>query len=90
MQGCREKTDKFNPNPKDWSAFRSTDYGYTRMQLVNTTHLYLEQVSDDQVRRLAQHTHKHSRGEGMRLDENLSQCCLIDNKDFLMSSSMER
>lgn len=46
--GCRERTDKFNPNPKDWSAFRSTDYGYTRMHLVNTTHLYLEQVSDDQ------------------------------------------
>ncbi|XP_042243976.1 acid phosphatase type 7 [Thunnus maccoyii] len=46
--GCREKTDRFNPNPKDWSAFRSTDYGYTRMQVVNATHLYLEQVSDDQ------------------------------------------
>uniref|UniRef100_A0AAQ4NQ99 Purple acid phosphatase n=1 Tax=Gasterosteus aculeatus aculeatus TaxID=481459 RepID=A0AAQ4NQ99_GASAC len=46
--GCREKTDRFNPNPKEWSAFRSTDYGYTRMQVVNGTHLYLEQVSDDQ------------------------------------------
>ncbi|TMS21777.1 Acid phosphatase type 7 [Larimichthys crocea] len=46
--GCRERTDRFNPNPKDWSAFRSTDYGYTRMQLVNATHIYLEQVSDDQ------------------------------------------
>lgn len=48
-QGCKEKTDTFNPNPKEWSAFRSTDYGYTRMQVVNSTHLYLEQVSDDQV-----------------------------------------
>ncbi|XP_067099951.1 acid phosphatase type 7 isoform X1 [Osmerus mordax] len=46
--GCREKHDQFNPNPKDWSALRSTDYGYTRMQVVNNTHLYLEQVSDDQ------------------------------------------
>ncbi|CAJ1073764.1 acid phosphatase type 7 [Xyrichtys novacula] len=46
--GCRERTDRFNPNPKEWSAFRSTDYGYTRMQVVNATHLYLEQVSDDQ------------------------------------------
>lgn len=46
--GCREKTDVFNPNPKEWSALRSTDYGYTRMQVVNATHLYLEQVSDDQ------------------------------------------
>ncbi|XP_020775077.1 acid phosphatase type 7 [Boleophthalmus pectinirostris] len=45
--GCRERTDKFNPNPKQWSAFRSTDYGYTRMQVVNGSHLYLEQVSDD-------------------------------------------
>ncbi|XP_034051439.1 acid phosphatase type 7 isoform X2 [Thalassophryne amazonica] len=46
--GCRERTDKFSPNPKPWSAFRSTDYGYTRMQVFNNTHLYLEQVSDDQ------------------------------------------
>lgn len=49
LQGCREKTDRFNLNPKEWSALRSTDYGYTRMQVVNTTHVYLEQVSDDQV-----------------------------------------
>lgn len=49
LQGCREKTDTFNPDPKDWSAFRSRDYGYTRMQVVNASHLYLEQVSDDQV-----------------------------------------
>lgn len=49
LQGCREKTDTFNPSPKDWSAFRSRDYGYTRMQVVNASHLYLEQVSDDQV-----------------------------------------
>ncbi|CAL8295158.1 unnamed protein product [Arctogadus glacialis] len=47
--GCKEKTDRFNPNPKDWSAFRSTDYGYTHMQVVNHTHLYLGQVSDDQA-----------------------------------------
>ncbi|MGH0130881.1 UNVERIFIED_CONTAM: hypothetical protein FKN15_018344 [Acipenser sinensis] len=48
--GCREKHDGFIPAPRDWSAFRSTDYGYTRMQILNSTHLYLEQVSDDQVR----------------------------------------
>ncbi|ROL51305.1 Acid phosphatase type 7 [Anabarilius grahami] len=46
--GCREKHDGFIPKPRDWSAFRSTDYGYTRMRLINSTHLYLEQVSDDQ------------------------------------------
>ncbi|XP_030641288.1 acid phosphatase type 7 [Chanos chanos] len=46
--GCREKHDGFIPKPREWSAFRSTDYGYTRMQVINSTHLYLEQVSDDQ------------------------------------------
>ncbi|XP_060789936.1 acid phosphatase type 7 [Neoarius graeffei] len=46
--GCREKHDGFIPKPRDWSAFRSTDYGYTRMHLINSTHIYLEQVSDDQ------------------------------------------
>ncbi|KAJ8290422.1 hypothetical protein GJAV_G00012650 [Gymnothorax javanicus] len=46
--GCREKHDGFIPEPRNWSAFRSTDYGYTRLQVLNHTHLYLEQVSDDQ------------------------------------------
>ncbi|XP_072545878.1 acid phosphatase type 7 isoform X3 [Salminus brasiliensis] len=49
--GCREKHDGFIPKPRDWSAFRSTDYGYTRMHLINSTHIYLEQVSDDQISR---------------------------------------
>ncbi|KAG2457817.1 ACP7 phosphatase, partial [Polypterus senegalus] len=47
--GCREEHDGFVPKPREWSAFRSTDYGYTRMQVLNSTHLYIEQVSDDQV-----------------------------------------
>uniref|UniRef100_A0AAY4BS28 Purple acid phosphatase n=2 Tax=Denticeps clupeoides TaxID=299321 RepID=A0AAY4BS28_9TELE len=47
--GCRERTDPFIPTPRDWSAFRSSDYGYARMQVFNSSHLYLEQVSDDQV-----------------------------------------
>ncbi|MBN3304980.1 acid phosphatase type 7 isoform X2 [Amia ocellicauda] len=46
--GCREKHDGFIPKPRDWSAFRNTDYGYTRMQIENATHIYLDQVSDDQ------------------------------------------
>uniref|UniRef100_A0A674BB08 Acid phosphatase 7, tartrate resistant (putative) n=1 Tax=Salmo trutta TaxID=8032 RepID=A0A674BB08_SALTR len=35
-------------NPRDWSAFCNTDNGHTCMHVHNTTHLYLEQVSDDQ------------------------------------------
>ncbi|KAL0280763.1 UNVERIFIED_CONTAM: hypothetical protein PYX00_001966 [Menopon gallinae] len=45
--GCNEFVDKFINNPKPWSAFRSSDYGYTRLTAFNKTHLYLEQVSDD-------------------------------------------
>ncbi|XP_076833780.1 acid phosphatase type 7 isoform X2 [Brachyhypopomus gauderio] len=52
LKGCREKHDGFIPKPRDWSAFRSADYGYTRMQLLNSTHIYLEQVSDDQSGRV--------------------------------------
>ncbi|KAM3829425.1 acid phosphatase type 7 isoform 3-T5 [Vipera latastei] len=46
--GCVEQLDPFIPDPRDWSAVRIEDYGYTRMQIVNKTHLWLEQVSDDQ------------------------------------------
>ena len=30
-------------------AFTSSDYGYTRMTIVNSAHIDLEQVSDDKV-----------------------------------------
>ncbi|XP_013772685.2 acid phosphatase type 7-like [Limulus polyphemus] len=45
--GCQERHDPFVANPPPWSAFRNADYGYTRMQVINNTHLSLEQVSDD-------------------------------------------
>lgn len=49
LQGCKEDITPFLlPQPR-WSAFRSTDYGYTRMQVFNDTHMHLEQVSDDKV-----------------------------------------
>uniref|UniRef100_A0A8D0H3S7 Purple acid phosphatase n=1 Tax=Sphenodon punctatus TaxID=8508 RepID=A0A8D0H3S7_SPHPU len=46
--GCKERLDPFVPELRDWSAMRIEDYGYTRMEIVNRTHLHLEQVSDDQ------------------------------------------
>lgn len=45
--GCKEKTDTFNKTVPAWSAFRSSDYGYTRLKAHNTSHLYFEQVSDE-------------------------------------------
>uniref|UniRef100_T1JCQ8 Purple acid phosphatase n=1 Tax=Strigamia maritima TaxID=126957 RepID=T1JCQ8_STRMM len=45
--GCDERHDPFRDDFPEWSAFHSTDYGYTRMQAFNSSHLYLEQVSDD-------------------------------------------
>ncbi|CAG5023618.1 unnamed protein product [Parnassius apollo] len=45
--GCQEKTDPFKPSPPAWSAFRSSDYGYTRLKAYNTTHIYIEQVDVD-------------------------------------------
>ncbi|PAA49848.1 hypothetical protein BOX15_Mlig013810g3 [Macrostomum lignano] len=45
--GCVEGEDPFIPAGLPWSAFRSDDYGYTRMTVANATHLMLEQVSVD-------------------------------------------
>lgn len=54
--GCSEQHDPF-PHVKRpaWSAFRSTDYGYTRMTTYNASHMYLEQVSDDQDGKVIDH-----------------------------------
>ena len=49
-QGCSERLDPFTGTRPPWSAKRNEDYGYARMTVINGTHLYLEQVSDDKVR----------------------------------------
>jgi len=46
--GDREIQTEFLKDPPAWSAFRTMDYGYTRMNGVNKTHLYFEQVSINQ------------------------------------------
>ena len=48
-QGCKEDISPFRGAQPYWSAFRSTDYGYMRMQIFNKTHLYAEQISVDKV-----------------------------------------
>jgi len=44
--GCQENHNPFRPS-SDISVFRSDDYGYSRMQVFNSTHLHFEQVSID-------------------------------------------
>ncbi|TKR70323.1 hypothetical protein L596_022364 [Steinernema carpocapsae] len=43
--GCQEQVVPFVKYPPPWSAFRSSLYGFSRMQVFNATHLYFEQVS---------------------------------------------
>lgn len=49
-QGCQERHDAFRNKTAAWSAFRSLDYGYTKMTIYNESHIYIRQLSDDQVR----------------------------------------
>lgn len=53
--GCKEDTSPFRGDLPYWSAFRSTDYGYMRMQIINKTHLYTEQVSVDKEGEVIDH-----------------------------------
>lgn len=50
-QGCSERHDKFPPKP-EWVDKNILDYGYTKIQAINSTHLYMEQISDDRVSQL--------------------------------------
>ena len=45
--GCDEAHTPFPPNVTKISVFRTRDFGYSRMQVFNKTHLYLEYVSDE-------------------------------------------
>jgi len=45
--GQQEQEDPFKLGGHPYSAFRTSDYGYTRVKVFNSSHVYLEQVSDD-------------------------------------------
>ncbi|OTF74575.1 hypothetical protein BLA29_002347 [Euroglyphus maynei] len=45
--GCKENLDNFRP-PLPWSAKRIVEYGYTKLTIINRTHLQIQQISDDQ------------------------------------------
>lgn len=45
--GCKEEHTYFNNTKPYWSAFRSSDYGYTRLKAYNKTHIHIEQISDE-------------------------------------------
>ncbi|XP_072464422.1 acid phosphatase type 7 isoform X1 [Notamacropus eugenii] len=46
--GCEELLTPFKPFPRPWSAIRVREYGFTRLHILNSTHLHVQQVSDDQ------------------------------------------
>jgi len=45
--GCTEHFDHFGGIQPDWSAYRLDEYGYTRLNFANHTHMFMEQVSDE-------------------------------------------
>ncbi|XP_043292309.1 acid phosphatase type 7 isoform X1 [Cervus canadensis] len=47
-QGCEELLTPFTLFPRPWSALRVKEYGYTRLHILNGTHVHIQQVSDDQ------------------------------------------
>lgn len=47
--GCHEDHDPFTKDPAYFTAFRSQDYGYTRMKIYNSTHMFMDQVSVDKL-----------------------------------------
>lgn len=49
FEGCKENTDPFVEHPSPWSAFRSSNYGFSRMHIFNATHLYFEQIAASKV-----------------------------------------
>jgi hypothetical protein len=69
--GCDEDHDAFGAQT-NYTAFRNLDYGYTRMKVFNTTHLYIEQVSDDQAGKIVDYfwliKDKHGPYKSLNLD----------------------
>lgn len=45
IAGNREWIHDFNDRYYRWSAYRSTEFGYTKLNIVNSTHAIVEQVA---------------------------------------------
>lgn len=73
--GCQELVDPFEPIPHPWSAYHSMDYGFTRMKVYNSTHLYMEQTSDDQMGKVIDSMMIIKQKHGMGLYD-----CHLDNQ----------
>ena len=88
LQGCKYCHDKFQRDYGPWTAFRTLDYGYTRVQVFNSSHLYLEQVSIDQVSVTCRHnllSFQHVKGAWQRFYERK----FLDNL-FIINYTLER
>lgn len=40
---------KIQPHRRPYSAFIIEDYGFTHMQVINYSHVHIQQISDDKV-----------------------------------------
>jgi hypothetical protein len=45
--GCWAQHDPFKDTAPEWCAYRTVDYGYSRLKVLNSTTLYWEQMSED-------------------------------------------
>ena len=47
--GCKERlSPKILSTRSAWKAYTVYDYGYTRLKIINSSHIHLQQVSDDE------------------------------------------
>ncbi|XP_075545962.1 acid phosphatase type 7-like [Dermacentor variabilis] len=55
--GNSEFLSPFVPDPKPWSAMRISDYGFTKLHLINRTHIQLQQISTREKPRVVDAVH---------------------------------
>ena len=65
--GSKERMDPFLQNPLYFSAVRIEDYGFTKLQIHNATHLSIQQISSDQGGKVVDDFHivKDKHGPGL-------------------------
>ena len=75
----------------DWSAFRNSDYGYSRMFIHNKTHLEIEQVSDDKKGQIVDHFYivKDNQIPFWLINSNLNKATDLSNVTILDEMSNE-
>lgn len=79
-QEIRDQGEQFSTTQYPWSVFKDRHIGYMRMEVVNETHLHMQQIAAEKVRRRALFVVNVSHSVSLQYDEVIDDIWLSKSR----------